>query len=225
MNKMHTRKWIAPLSLTGICLMLGLMSAVQLRSQQNVQPLLVQGWDYAVADLIDSNARLRSEIESLEAELEALREMESSAAMLESLVDEANRLRIANGLVTVSGPGVEVIAAGPVSVLDLHDMINELRNAGAEAIALNGQRIVAWSAISNDGVYVTVDGQPAAPPYQLEAIGDAGNLEKALLRPGGLINLVEQADPRITIDVQVREKVTLPVYQQPFEFVYSRPIE
>jgi len=222
---MFTRKWVVHISVTLVCLVIGLLSAVQLRSQQVVQPLLIEGWDYAVADLIDSNARLRSEIESLEAELVELRQVESSAAMLQSLVDEANRLRIANGLVTVSGPGVEVTATGPLSVLDLHDLINELRNAGAEALAFNGRRIVSWSAVSNDGAYVTVDGQPTAAPYSLQAIGDAVNLETALLRPGGLVSLVTQADPRIEITVQVREKVTLPVYEQPFEFVYARPAD
>ncbi|MBN1661746.1 MAG: DUF881 domain-containing protein [Anaerolineae bacterium] len=222
---MLTHKWMVHLSLTAVCLVLGLMSAVQLRSRQSIQPILVEGWDYAVADLIDSNARLRSEIESLEQELEELRQEESSAAMLQSLVDDTNRLRIANGLVAVSGPGVEVVATGPISILDLHDMINELRNAGAEALALNGQRLASWSAISNDGVYVTIDGQPTTSPYRLEAIGDAGNLETALLRPGGLVSLVQQADPRIAIEVEIREKVTLPVYQQPLEFVYARPVE
>ena len=222
---MLARKWLVRLSLTTVCLVLGLLSAVQLRSHQSVQPILIEGWDYAVADLIDSNARLRAEIASLEQELGDLRQVENSVAMLQSLVDDTNRLRIANGLVAVSGPGVEVVATGPVSVLDLHDMINELRNAGAEGLALNDQRLVSWSAISSDGLYMTVDSQPAAPPYRLEAIGDAGNLETALLRPGGLISLVLQADPRIEIEVRVRDKVTLPVYQQPFEFVYARPVD
>lgn len=222
---MLARKWLVRLSLTTICVLLGLMSAVQLRSRPTVQPVLLEGWDYAVADLIDSNTRLRREIESLEQELEELSGAENSATMLQSLVDDANRLRIANGLVTVSGPGVEIVATGPVSVLDLHDMINELRNAGAEALALNGQRIVSWSAISSDGVNVTVDGQPAASPYRLEAIGNGRNLETALLRPGGLIGLVQQGDPRIEIQVQVRDKVTLPVYQQPFAFVYAEPVD
>jgi len=219
---MFARQWVVRVSLMSVCLVLGLLSAAQLRSRPSVQPILAESWDYAVADLIDSNARLRSEIESLKQELVDLRQVENSAAMLQSLVDDANGLRIANGLVAVSGPGVQVMAAGPLSALDLHDLINELRNAGAEALALNGQRIVSWSAISNDGVYVTVDGQPAAPPYRLEAIGDAADLETALLRPGGLVNLVQEADPRIEIEVQARNKVTLPVYQQPFEFVYAR---
>jgi uncharacterized protein YlxW (UPF0749 family) len=146
---------------------------------------------------------------------------EGGGVLLESLVDEVNRLRIVNGLVTVAGPGVEVEISDPVSVLDLHDLVNELRNAGAEATALNGYRIVAWSAISTDGAYVTVDGRPVQIPYRLEAIGDAPTLEVALSRPGGLIYLLRQARPEIAITVHRREKVTLAVYDQPLPFVYA----
>ncbi|MGD8397314.1 MAG: DUF881 domain-containing protein [Anaerolineae bacterium] len=222
---MLARKWAVGLSLTLVSLALGVMLVVQLRSQQAVRPVAGQDWDYAVADLVDSNARLRDEIDALEGELAGLRAEEGSAALLQSLVDEANRLRIANGLVTVSGPGVELVAAGPVSVLDLHDLINELRNAGAEALAFNGRRLVASSAIGTDGVDVTVDGQPALPPYRIEAIGDPHSLETALLRPGGMVGLLEQADPRITVSVYLRDKLTLPVYDQPLEFAYARAVE
>jgi len=221
---MLTKKWVVQLSLTAICLGLGLLLVVQLRTQSDVrQTARSEDWGYAVADLIDSNARLRDEIEALQAELVGLGEVQGGGAILQSLVAEVNRLRIANGLIEVSGPGVAVEINGPISVLDLHDLINELRNAGAEALALNGQRIVPWSAISTDGEHVTVDGQPLQQPHRLEAIGEAHTLEVALVRPGGLISLLWQIDPDISIVVQQKEKLTLPVYNQPFQFVYARP--
>jgi uncharacterized protein YlxW (UPF0749 family) len=214
------------LTLTVFCLAMGLLLVVQFRSQNDVrQALRSQDWDYTIVDLIDNNARLRDEIEDLEAQLAHLRQEGSSSSVLQSLVDEANHLRMANGLVEVSGPGVEVEANGPITVLDLHDLINELRNAGAEAVALNGQRLVAWSAISTDGIQVTVDAQPIQPPYRLEAIGDPASLQTALLRPGGLVELLEKLNQRITITVRIRDKVTLPVYGQPVVLVYAKPAE
>lgn len=223
---MLSGKWATRLTLTAICLVLGLLLVVQLRSQNEARRSLRQeDWEYAVVDLIDNNARLREEIDELEVQLAELRQERGSTAILESLVNEANQLRIANGLVEVSGPGVEVEAGGPVTVLDLHDLINEVRNGGAEALALNGRRLVAWSAISTDGVHVTVDGQPIQPPYRLEAIGDGETLEAALLRPGGLVELLERLDERITISVRRREKLTLAVYAHPMAFVYARPAD
>ena len=223
---MLREKWAAGLTLTVSCLALGLLLVVQLRSQNDLrQTVRSEDWDYAVVDLIDNNARLRHEIADLEAQLAELRQEGSSASVLQSLVDEANHLRMANGLIEVSGPGVEILTTGPVTILDLHDLINELRNAGAEALALNGQRLVVRSAISTDGVHVTVDGQPIQPPYWLEAIGNPASLQTALLRPGGLVELLEQLDQRITITVRTRDKVTLTVYGQPMALVYAKAVE
>jgi uncharacterized protein YlxW (UPF0749 family) len=217
---------VVQLSLTGIFMGLGLLLVVQLRTQQDArQALRGEEWEYVVADLIDSNARLREETETLQAQLTELEKAVGSGAMLQSLVGEVNHLRVATGMVEVSGPGVRIEIAGPISVLDLHDLINELRNAGSEALALNGQRIVGWSAISTDGTHVTVDGQPIQAPYRLEAIGDGHTLQVALDRPGGLVHLLRQAHQDISIGVSEQEKLTLPVYGRLFQFAYAKPAE
>lgn len=212
--------------MTAISLGLGLLLVVQLRTQQTARQVSSgEEWAFVVADLIEGNARLREEIEALQGQLAGLQDAAGSGAALQPLVDEINQLRIANGLVEVSGPGVEVVIAGPVSALDLQDLLNELRNAGAEALALNGQRIVAWSAISTDGQSVTVNGRPVGLPYRLQAIGHAHTLEVALTRPGGLIGLLRQARGGISITVSRQDKLTLPVYDQPVQFAHARPVE
>jgi uncharacterized protein YlxW (UPF0749 family) len=223
---MLSRMWVVRLSLTVFCLVLGLLVVVQLRSQPDVrQAASSADWGFVVADLIDSNVRLRREVEALQAQVDQLRDVEGGGVLLESLVDEVNHLRVINGLVAVSGPGIELVIEGPISVLDLHDLINEVRNAGAEALALNGQRIVAWSAVGSDGEHVTVDGQPVHAPYHLEVIGHPQTLEIALNRPGGLVPLLQQARAVVSITVSRRDKVTLPVYGQPLRFVYAEPLE
>ena len=223
---MSDRSWVGQLFLAALSLVLGLLLVVQLRSQRDIRQAAGNTeWEFVVADLIDSNARLRDEIEALQLQLVELQDLDRGGAVLESLVDEVNHLRVANGLAKVSGPGVELEIVGPVSVLDLHDLINELRNAGAEALGLNGQRIVASSAIGTDGEQVTVDGVPVPAPYRLEAIGEAHTLEVALTRPGGLVELLSQAPSGILITVRQKDKVTLPVYDQPMRFVYAEPAE
>jgi uncharacterized protein YlxW (UPF0749 family) len=219
-------RWIAQLSLTVVCLGLGVLLVVQLRTQQTVRPAGgSEEWQFVVADLIDSNIRLREEVAALQSQLAALQDVEGGGVVLQSLVDEVNHLRIINGRVEVSGPGIEVVIVGPISVLDLHDLINELRNAGAEALALNGRRIVAWSAINTDGQQVTVDGQPVQSPYRLQAIGDGSTLEVALLRPGGLVDLLYRVDSGVSINVHQRDKMTLPIYDQPYHFAYAKAVQ
>jgi uncharacterized protein YlxW (UPF0749 family) len=223
---MFAKRWGVLLSLAAICLVLGLLLVVLLRTQHGSrQATDGTEWEIVVAELVDGNARLRDEIEALQVQLTELQDVEGGGAVLESLVDEINHLRIANGLVEVSGPGIEVVIARSVSVPDLYDLINELRNAGAEALALSGHRIAAWSAIGTDGQHVTVDGQPVQVPYQLEAIGDAHTLEVALMRPGGLVSLLQEAHGASSIRVSQREKVTLPVYDLPVRFVFAEMIQ
>ncbi len=223
---MLTKKWAARISLTTVGLVLGLLLVVQLRTQNTARQTANAGdWEYVVADLIDSNARLKDETATLDAQLADLEDAQGRGAVLQSLVAEVNHLRIANGLVEVSGPGIRVVIAGPISVLDMQDLINELRNAGAEALALNGHRLVTWSAVSTDGESITVDGQPLPVPYYLEAIGDTHTLEVALVRPGGLVSLLQQARQDVTISVERQDKLTLSVYAQPFQFVYAKPLD
>jgi uncharacterized protein YlxW (UPF0749 family) len=217
------RPWAARFSVAGISLLLGLLLVAQFRTQSRISHIgSNDDWDYVVAELVVGNARLRNEIDALEKEVAALRGAEGPAALLLSLVDEANQLRVINGLVAVSGPGVQVTVAGPVSVLDLQDLMNELRNAGAEALALNDQRLIAWSAITTDGDQVLVDGQPVPTPYQLSAVGDPETLRAALLRPGGLVSLLRSANPAIVVTVRESDRLTVPVYRQAIEFAYAR---
>lgn len=220
---MRPPRSLVHLSLTTLCLILGLLLVVQIRSRNDMRQMASNDdWDYVVAELVDNNARLRDEIESLERQVEELQAVGGSAAVLESLVGETNQLRVANGLVAVSGPGVEVLASGPASVLDLQDLINELRNAGAEALALNGQRLVVWSVIATDGAHVTLDGQPVEAPYRLVAIGDAETLESALLRPGGLVALLGDTGLTIEVRAETRDRLALPVCRQPVQLVHAR---
>jgi uncharacterized protein YlxW (UPF0749 family) len=238
----QTRKgWATCLALAAFGIALGLLLVAQLRTQVAVREAVSrQDWAFAVADLVDSNARLREEIALLQAELDQFPEGSEGRTsegirgaapttegnpVLQSLVDEVNYLRIVNGLVAVSGPGIEVQVSGPVSVVDLYDLTNELRNAGAEALALNGLRLAAWSALTSDGQSVIVDGVAIPSPYYLQAIGEVNTLEAALLRPGGLVDLLNQVGKAISITVVRHDRLTLPIYDQPVQWHYARPLE
>ena len=118
------------------------------------------------------------------------------------MVKDLQNLRMANGEVEVVGPGVSVFADGNLTVFELQDLVNELRNAGAEAIAVNGVRVVARSAIvADEQDRITIDRQLLSRPYRLEAIGEPDTLLHALERKGGLIALLQARDSQLTISV------------------------
>lgn len=211
------------------CFVLGLSLVVQCRSQQVIRTR-EEGMSRAdqatiIGNLVAANAQLRDEIASLETQVRAY-ETASGRTRLEELVDELNRVKIINGLVEVSGPGVEVRIDGDVSALDLQDMVNELRNAGAEAIAINGQRVTIFSVIASDSEGdLTINGVPIEQPFVLQAIGDPQTMQTALLRAGGLIAVFEHSYTGLTVTVQQRSKLVLPIYDRPLSFKYATALE
>jgi uncharacterized protein YlxW (UPF0749 family) len=215
----------ARLTLTIISLLLGILVMAQFQTHGPGSKARVSAssadQSLILSNLVESNASLRAEIETLETQSRRYQSAGSSG-LLQALVEELNRLKTINGLVQVSGPGLQVRISGPLSVLNAQDLINELHNAGAEAIALNGERLVLWSAIAaDDEGWLTVDGTRIASPYTFQAIGDAETLETALMRSGGLVAVLEHSYEELQIQVRHHDKLVLPVHRHSPEFEYT----
>ena len=199
---------------------LGLMLSVQFKAQQALSTALeYQTTENLVAMWKDLNAKkelLQKELEQLRTQ-EATLGQQSSAGKnaKEDLQRELVKLQTATGLVAVSGPGISVTLNGdsPVIALDLVDLINELWASGAEAIAVNGQRLTALSAVGEtrvgDEYFLTLNGRRLYYPIVIQALGDPDTLEKGLTFPGGIIdnfNTLYAIYPRI----EKHERLTLP---------------
>ncbi len=219
----------AQLSLTIVCFTLGLLLVAQFRTQRMTDSSLLSASSadqlLIIGSLVENNTRLREEMDTLEEQLSEYQQA-TGRAVLETLVEELNKVRIINGLVEVSGAGVEVSIDGPIGVLDVQDLINELRNAGAEALAINGERLTLYSVIAGaEGGGMTINGVRLSRPYVLQAIGQPETLETALLRSGGLIATLERNYEGLVVSVIKRERMVLPVYKGDTEFVYASPVK
>ena len=136
-----------------------------------------------VSNLQDQIVRLRERNVGLQ---ERLGQVTSTA---QTTVARMRRLETNTGFVAVSGPGVRVTVddapngdpAQAVRDEDLALLVDGLWSAGAEAIAINGQRLTTLSAIRNSGPAIHVNGRPLAPPYTVLAIGDTRTLQADLL--------------------------------------------
>jgi uncharacterized protein YlxW (UPF0749 family) len=219
---------VSQLSVTLVAFLIGVLVMAQFAAQQRIDSkrASASGAEGAllISDLVEGNARLRQEVAELDAQMGSYRST-TNQARLQAMTDDLNRLKILNGVVEVSGPGVQVTLDSPATVLDLQDLLNELRNAGAEAIALNGQRIVASSVIlpMADGS-IAVDGVATRRPYVFVAIGDASTLEAALLRPGGLLAVFSNSREGITVNVQQRDNLVAPAHAPVGAFQYAVPV-
>jgi len=224
---MNTRA--SQFSIALVTFFLGVLLMAQFTTQQrmDVKRASASSADGAllISNLVEGNARLRLEVAELEAQWTTSRSA-TNQARLQAMTDELNRLRMFNGEVEVIGPGVQVTLAGPASVLDLQDLLNELRNAGAESLALSGRRIIASSSIVPfaDGS-LAVDNVIIRRPYVFAAIGDPDTLETALLRPGGLLTIFSNSREGLAVHVQRQDRLTVPAHTPPQAFQYAMPVK
>jgi uncharacterized protein YlxW (UPF0749 family) len=155
-------------------------------------------------------------------------------SVAESMSKEVETLRIALGLKAMQGPGVTVrlddpqvqVRGGPPVVVTYQDVvavINELWAAGAEAIAINGQRIMATTGFGQVGGTVVVNLQRLSQPFAIDAIGDPATLQSALNIRGGMVEGLRALGLRITITRQERLLVT--ASKAPITFEYAQPAQ
>lgn len=147
-----------------------------------------------LADLQGRADRLRSQVSDLQVTKATLAGgTAGTAAALAEARRRAQTLGILTGTVGARGPGVVLTVTDPrgsVRADILLDAIEELRDAGAEAMQLSGVRIVASTALVDVSGGIAVDGTRVRAPYRLVAIGDPRTLTSALGIPGGVEDTV-----------------------------------
>ena len=181
---------------------------------------------------------LFEELDILEEELEKVRANSTSSnselAILEESIKEKN---LALGLTEVTGTGIKIVLndgnaatiTNPfISVSDLlvHDgdlinVVNELFNSGAEAVSVNGQRIVSTTSIECDGNVIKVNGTKIGAPFEITAIGYPEQLA-GIGRPGGTIELLESRGVIVILNKQ--NSVTIPKYSGTIKFNYANTV-
>ena len=157
-------------------------------------------------DLTARGDRLRAEIEDLERTRDRLTGgAGQDAAALEEIRRRRDVLQILAGTVAATGPGIELTINDPehaVTADVLLDAMQELRDAGAEAIQVNGVRLTASSWFTDSGSGVLADAKPLRAPYVFRAIGDSHTLADAMEIPGGVIDSVRARSGATTEIVQ-----------------------
>lgn len=155
-------------------------------------------------ELGDRTQRLQDEKQGLE---DQRSELENSSDRAEEArkqtAEKEKQLGILAGTLAAQGPGITMTiqdAKGTVHADMLLDAIQELRAAGAEAIQVNGVRVVAGTYLTDSGKSVSVDGNKIAQPYRFKVIGKPQDLEPALNIPGGVVQTVEKEQATVTVD-------------------------
>ena len=184
--------------LIGVTLaVLGFALVVQLRTAQQTPRFASARQEDLVRILEDLTARserLRGEIDELQRTHDRLTSgAGQDAAALAETRRRRDVLRILAGTVPATGPGIELTIEDPehsVTADVLLDVLQELRDAGAEALQVNDVRLTAPSWFSDSPTGILADAKPLRAPYVFKAIGDPHTLADAMEIPGGVIDSV-----------------------------------
>ncbi|MFV9636873.1 DUF881 domain-containing protein [Mycobacterium neumannii] len=221
-----------------LCVLLGVAIVTQVRQNESGDSLeTARPADLLV--LLDSlqqrEAALNTEVSDLQRTLAQLQASGSSdQAASENAQARLAALSILIGTVPATGPGVTLTitdTAPGVPAETLLDVINELRNAGAEAMEIRGGGADAQAAVrvgvdtwivGNPGALV-VDDVTMSPPYSVLAIGDPPTLAAAMTIPGGAMDSVERVGGSMA--VQQSDRVDVTALRQPKQRQYAQPVK
>jgi len=143
------------------------------------------------------------------------------------------------GLTDVKGPGIfltlndssihipyaptSVEDAGVIHDSDINGVINDLKAAGAEALSINDQRVVAMTAARGTGHTIFVNNVPQAPPYVIRAIGDVNILTAAMKQPNAVFESLSNLDSAM-ISIRSSDNLLIPSYTGPTQPRFAKPV-
>lgn len=228
--------------ITALCIVLGMLLALSLKTQRQAiesnEPARPVALRKAYRILKQQNVDLEKELADYKERVEKLVKEQAGriggTREIERILDET---KMVAGTAAVHGPGVivllhdspkrnpsetrqDVVSDYIIHDSDIRGIVNELFASGAEAISLNGQRLVATSSIRCVGPVVLVNSTQIAPPFVIKAIGKPETLENGLKIPGGVADGLILLD---MIEITRQTDIVIPAYTGSTRFNYAVP--
>ncbi|OKL54463.1 hypothetical protein BSZ39_03960 [Bowdeniella nasicola] len=210
-----------------LCVLLGIGVITQVRQEptKNLAAMRQDDLIRLLDELGRRNDELTTEAQVLEQRLAELQSgAKSSQAAREAAQEQVRNRSILAGTVPVHGPGITLTIIDNDSVITAQMMVTvleELRNAGAEAIELNSRRLTTSSWFVREGTTLIVDGESISSPYVFNAIGGAQTMSGALDIPGGALATIRTAGARST--VTQRDDIFITAVRQEPELKHAKP--
>lgn len=225
-------------TLAAFLLLVGFLLVVQLRTGRTIRQE-VELPTVRVRDLAVLVQQQEEALQSLQSEVERLRQKLSEYATAgaqgrssaETLAREVDFYKMVLGLTAVHGPGVVVrlregstpgsVVAPTVQPHDLSGLVNELWSSGAEAVAVNGIRILATTGFKQGDDRIVAGTFLLRPPYEIQGIGDPASMKATLGLRGGFVEGLRSVG--LEVEVVEMPSLTLPPYKGPLMFRRATP--
>jgi uncharacterized protein YlxW (UPF0749 family) len=216
------------LTVAAVAAILGLLIVVQLHGQtggSELQSKSAQELTSIITSQNTENDRLRAEVTTLQNQLAELQaDRSNGATSVDQIESELGRIRAWAGLDPIAGRGVAITINGDINAAAVDDLLNELRNAGAEAIAIDDIRVIPMTSVGGVPGSLDVEGFLLRDPFTVRAIGRPETLVGSLTRVGGIIAQLSATNPKVLVDVQpVDQPMTLPASKRDLVPAHGRP--
>jgi len=226
-----------------ICLVLAFAISIQIKTINNMSRDIGGTSLNGNSDLQDQylkwksmNDQVSKDLDTAEQKLEKIRnDAASNNANDASVEEEITKNNSSLGLTDVTGDGVTIVLDDNrnVSISDVNDIskylihqedileiVNELFNAGADAISINGQRIVNTTAIFCDGNIIRINNEKVGVPITIQAIGYTERLYYAINRTGGYIDYIKSDGANV--DVYKSQNLRIPKYTGVYSYQWIK---
>jgi len=221
--------------LTVAAVAIGFLVSIQMQIQreadlaEQIQQQRLNQTKAVLNSLQEKNKQLQEEYARLTEELEKYQSKDTNNPYIAARLD---KLKIMDGTMKVQGPGVRMVITDtgtdthvvfPITTDDLRRIINTLKFAGAEAVSINGQRVIASTSIVMSGSStILVNSVPISriggTTYEILAIGNQDTLVDYLTK----LEAIPLKQAGIKVDI-FREIVTIPSYKGGYRFEYAKP--
>lgn len=236
--KLSKKKVIILLISIGLGILISIILKSNLESYAPVSLSDLKSTEKEIDDSIEELNHLEKVIEEKEKELQKLNELPFTD---EDIVDKLNMNLILNksisGHLALEGPGItikmydnpeEEIVGEDVNDDVIHDVdvlniLNDLRVAGAEAISINGERVVTSSELKCRGPVIGINGISIGTPFIISAIGDSTMLMAAVNAPGTYGDALKNIFG-IGFEPEEKDDLYIPAYSGNFDFKYAKPV-
>jgi uncharacterized protein YlxW (UPF0749 family) len=232
------KKYIGRPEIAMICAIIGIMLATQLQSIGNMGGLVSsQRADQLLIELNNlkkKNEELTTKSNLLEEEINGFEsEASTNNRYIEKLLSDVNNAKLYSGQTEVKGPGI-VITLNYESVENdgfdpflynselLLLMVNELNAAGAEAISINGERLISTSEIRLAGSHININGNKHTRPFVFKVVGDTKTLRSAMLIRAGIADIMRAN--YISVALEDAQELTVEPYKGVIEYRYAKPV-
>lgn len=231
-SKKENAKVIATRSLIAIlCILFGILIAGQLRSipDRVTNPIApYTSLKQTKEDLYTEQGQLKTEITNLQKSLSLVQASVDSTVLSKNEISALNYKKAQAGLTRLNGPGVIITLDDSdqkpatedsiVHAADLRDAINILWGSGAEAIAINGQRIVANTAIDCIVNTILINNVRISNPFRIEAVGDQNLMYSNISDPASLRDIYNRKNKSgLKFDFSRNHDITVPMFNGSFD--------